>query len=141
MRGIRWGIIVMIALGMGMVRASATTAASTLPLNGTRWGVKVVPDTQATERGEKPFTDILIFKDGKVTMSACVKYGYAASPYTLSPAGEHWAFKTEQVSEKDGKTVWIGDITGNTIKGTLAWTKKSDGVAYYYTFEGKKAGK
>ena len=142
MRCVRGLMVVgVIALSVGVVRASATMLERPLPLEGTRWGVKVMPDVQARERGGKPFNDILIFKDGKVTMSACVKYGYTASPYTLSNLGGHWAFKTAQVSEKDGQTVWTGDITGNAIKGTMAWTKTSDGVVYYYTFEGKKAGK
>ncbi len=107
-------------------------------LEGTTWPVTVTPDELTKQKGEKPFEDTLIFKDGKVTMSACVKMGFAPSTYTASPIGDSWSFWTKQMSKDQGQTTWRAQLTGETIKGTMTW-KKQDGSSSRYIFEGKKA--
>jgi hypothetical protein len=101
--------------------------------------VKVTPDEAAMTKGEKIYDDVIIFDGGYVTMGACVKSGFDASKYTAGKSGEGWSFQTEQMSRKEGKTIWTADILGDAVKGKLVWTKK-DGTALSYTFEGKKAG-
>jgi len=91
----------------------------------------------AAQRGEKPFDDSLIFKDGRVTMSACVKMGFAPSLYTTIPAGSSWSFLTRQMSTAQGQTRWVATFTGEAVKGTMTWTKQ-DGTILHYTVEGKK---
>jgi len=107
-------------------------------LEGTSWTVKVTPDALAKKKGEKPFDDALIFANGTVTMTACVKVGFAPSGYTASRTGEAWLFKTEQTSKKEGQTVWFASLSGNAIKGTMTWTKP-DGTVLHYAVEGKNA--
>ncbi len=116
---------------------TATQSATVSPLEGTTWPVTVTPDELATRKGEKPFADTLMFKDGKVTMSACVKMGFAPSTYTTAPAGAGWSLWTQQTSKDQGQTTWQATLTGETIKGTMVW-KKSDGSLLHYAFEGKK---
>ncbi len=108
------------------------------PLEGTTWPVTVTPDELTKQAGEKPFEDTLIFKDGKVTMSACVKMGFAPSLYTALPVGDGWSFRTQQVSADQGQTAWRAQLTGEAITGTLTW-KKQNGNSFRYTFAGKKA--
>ena len=120
--------------------AASTHAAVSSPLEGTTWPVIVTPDAMAAQKGEKPFDDSLIFKDGKVTMSACVKMGFAPSAYTTIPAGSSWSFTTRQVSPGQGTTRWMATFAGEAVKGTMTWTKQ-DGTALHYTFDGKKATK
>ena len=120
------------------INEATATQPATSPLEGTSWPVTVTPDAMAAQKGEKPFDDTLIFKDGLVTMSACVKIGFAASSYALRPAGETWLFTTQQLSKDQGTTHWEATFTGETVKGTLLWTKL-DGTSLHYTFEGKKA--
>ena len=119
---------------------AATQTAPASPLDGTAWAVKVTPDEAAMKKGEKVFDDVIVFQSGRVAMSECVKVGFKSSSYTAEKAGDGWAFNTQQMSEKEGKTAWTGDIKGDTIKGRLVWTKK-DGTVFNYTFEGKKGGK
>ncbi len=107
-------------------------------LEGTSWTVKVTPDALAKKKGEKSFDDTLIFANGTVTMTACVKAGFAPSGYTASRAGEVWLFKTEQTSKKEGQTVWFASLSGSAIKGTMTWTKP-DGTILHYAVEGKNA--
>jgi len=101
--------------------------------------VKVTPDAIAAQKGEKPFDDSFIFKDGKVTMSACVKMGFAPSSYTTIPAaGGAWSLATRQVSTDQSTTRWMATFTGEAVKGTMVWMKK-DGTTLHYSVEGKKA--
>ncbi len=140
-----WVVVVLIVCGGGAAARAAEPGGAakqqaTSPLEGTIWSVKVTPDAIATQNGEKPFDDSLIFKDGRITMSACAKMGFAPSSYTALPAGAVQSFTTHQMSLDQGTTRWTGTFTGETVKGTMVWTKKN-GAALHYSFEGKNAAK
>ncbi len=130
----RVGVGIVMCAVMGTLNAAAASSG----LEGTTWKVRVIPDQAAAKQGEKPFNDALIFQDGKVTMSACVKSGFAASAYTASSSNKGWDFKTQQASKKAGQTVWTATITGHTIKGAMVWTK-NNGTVLHYAVEGKQA--
>lgn len=112
-------------------------AAPASSLDGTTWPVKLIPDAAAAQKGEKSFDDELAFKNGQVAMSACIKAGFAPSSYTLAPSGSAWSFETRQISKKQEKTDWRGLVSGDSIKGTMVWTK-ADGTIIHYNYEGKK---
>jgi hypothetical protein len=116
----------------GMVSAAGAA------LDGTRWSVTVTPDTAAKKAGEKPSKDTLIFKDGQLTSTACVKYGFAPSAYTATGTSTKASFQAEQTSAKEGKTSWSGHATEGTITGTMTWTKQN-GQTLQYTFSGKRS--
>lgn len=111
--------------------------ATASPLEGSRWQVKVSPDEAATEKGEHPFDDTIVFQGGKVSMSECVKVGFEATPYSVTKSGTGWSFRTEQFAAKLGTTVWTAEIEGSTIRGKLVSTK-NDGNILVYSFDGKK---
>ena len=119
---------------------AASQTAPALPLDGTTWSVRVTPDEAATKKGDAPFDDILVFNNGHVAMSECLKYGFKASKYSAEKTQDGWTVSTEQVSEKAGKSVWDMAISGDVLKGTLVSTKL-DGTVLKYAVEGKKAGK
>lgn len=106
-------------------------------LDGSKWTIKVVPDAESAEKGEKEFEDELVFAGGKVTMAACVSYGFEASVYRVEIKDGAPRWKTEQVSEREGTARWIGKVDGDSVTGKLRWTKK-DGTELKYTFAGKK---
>ena len=108
------------------------------PLDGTKWKIRGMPDETARRMGEKPSRDTLMFKEGHMTSTACVKYGFKASPYTASQSGTASSLNTEQVSPKHGTMTWAGQVQGEAITGTMVWTK-TDGTRLQYTFEGRKA--
>lgn len=143
-------VIGAIVVGAALVSASAvgyclssdggqasTQVAAASSIEGTKWPVKVTPDAATAQKGEKAFDDELAFKDGQVTMSACVKAGFAPSSYSLAPSGSAWSFETSQTSKGQGKTNWTGLVSGDAIKGTMVWTK-TDGTTLRYNYEGKK---
>ena len=128
------------SLWSGPVQAKSQMASSA-SLEGSKWSVTITPDAAAVKQGQKPSKDTLIFKAGKLTSTACVKYGFLASPYTSAAAQTGaWSFTTEQTSPKEGKMSWMGEASGNLVKGTMTWTK-GDGSVLNYTFEGKKKAK
>ena len=130
-----------VMLGLLVCSLGATqvlAATHTGPLNGTKWKIRGMPDEAAKRVGEKPSKDTLIFKEGNMTSTACVRYGFKVSPYTASQSGTAWSLNTEQVSPKHGKMTWAGQVNGEAITGTMVWTKK-DGTMLHYTFEGTKA--
>ena len=145
MRKVLTGLV----LGMGIIGfgfsassdqtpPTTTVSSASASLDGSTWPVKLTPDAAAAKAGEKAFDDELAFNNGQVTMSACVKSGFAPSSYSASVAGTTWSFDTKQASADQGETNWTGIISGDSIKGTMIWTKK-DGSTLHYDYEGKKA--
>ena len=134
MRMNRWmlvGILVGLCVSPGMVHAAT-------PLDGTKWQITITPDAAAKKAGEKTSKDTLIFKDGQMTSTACVKYGFAHSAYTAAGTSTAPSFQAEQTSAKEGKMTWAGQVAGGTIGGMAVWTKKN-GQVLNSTFTGKKA--
>ncbi len=109
------------------------------PLDGSKWKVALIPTKETEAKGEKAFVDQLIFEDGKITSTACQKYGFTASAYSIDakPALVNW--KTEQTSTKQGmgKTQWSGSVQFNRIEGKMTW-HKADGTDLGYTFSGER---
>lgn len=134
MRKVLAVLVLAVALAsLGTIVHSATSA-----LDGSTWSVKLTPDASSAEKGEKPFKDDLAFENGQVTMSACAKSGFAPSGYSASTEGSAWSFDTKQISPDQGETAWTGNISGDSITGSMVWTKK-DGAIINYNYEGKKA--
>src|ERR1043165_5848010 len=94
------------------------------PLDGTHWTIKVTPDDAAMRAGEKTFDDTLDFAAGRVSMSECLKQGFAASPYTAAKTSDGYSFKTVQTSAGQGRSAWQGETHGNSVTGTMTWTKE-----------------
>lgn len=106
-------------------------------LDGTSWKVEVEPDSMAKDKGEKQFDETLTFADGSVTLSA-PKVGFAASPYTVTKAGEKdFTFKAERDSVGEGQSVWTGTVHGKSLEGKMIFTK-NDGTVLTYNFHGSK---
>ena len=128
--------ILLVAGALLLVAASSRTGS----LDGTSWTTEVVPDAEAVSKGENMFKDTLVFADGKFTSTACLAYGFKASPYVADAAGGVSKWKSEQTSEKEGSTTWTGEAKGIKITGDLAW-KKKDGTTLHYVFIGKKTSR
>ena len=126
----------LLVCSLGATQVWATSQAGSL--DGTKWKIRGMPDEAAKRMGEKPSKDTLIFKEGNMTSTACVRYGFKASAYTASQSGTAWSVNTEQISPKYGKMTWTGQVNGEAITGTMVWTK-TDGTRLHYAFEGTKA--
>ncbi len=129
-----------LALLVGAILAFAPSAGAkdeVLSLDGTTYKVAVKPDDQAMKLGGKEFDDELIFKNGKLTSSACIPHGFQASPYTVRRSGDKLVFECVQTSTSSGKNEWKGQVDGDRITGTVIMNKQ-DGKVLHYHFSGKK---
>lgn len=89
-----------------------------------------------TSGGKAEPPEILSFKGQTVESSECLKYGFVASNYSCTEAGDgSLSFETTMLSTVEGKMVWKGSITENQATGTVLWTKEGQ-ADINYTFEG-----
>lgn len=88
-----------------------------------------------TEEGKAGDKDDLIFAKGTFDSVGCRHYGFTLAPYKTENAGDAVEFEATANSPKEGTNVWKGTITGDTIKGTMVWTK--GGKSVNHTFSGK----
>src|SRR5574341_1015822 len=124
--------VLLVALILVSTQAQAKSAASAE--KGT-WEVKVMPDDEASAKGEKESDDTLTFMKGKFHSTGCDPYGFGPAAYKMD--GNTWMSDTE--SKTDGRLHWHGEVSGDTINGRMTWTKP-DGTVLNYTFEGHRAG-
>ena len=68
--------------------------------------------------------DIITFKDGKFHSSLCDQYGYGKANYKAIAQGDAIVFEVETQSEKDGRLVWKGSVTGDQIEGNFTHYRK-----------------
>ncbi len=131
----RCGIMLAVAMAVG-AGAAESREAQLSPLDGTRWAITMTPDEAAEQAGEKPSDDILMFEEGRMVSSECMRYGFETSPYSGEQVDGQITFETEQESRKEGTMQWSGQATDKAIKGTVVW-KKRKGKPLNYQFEGK----
>ena len=82
--------------------------------------------------GEKPpLGDQLMFSNGKFSSAVCKRYNFAEAPYWVRVEGDQVHFLAELTSPTDGKMVWKGTVRGDTLEGTMRWTKER----WYWTID------
>jgi hypothetical protein len=130
----------MVILALALVPAASLAAgkakgkAPRPPEEGT-WKVKVVPDAEASAKGESEFDDTLILGKGKFKSTAWVPYGFPEVPYRT----EAGTVMAEMSSAKEGSGHWHAEVSGDAITGKMTWTK-ADGTVMHYSFTGMRAG-
>ena len=107
-------------------------------LDGTQWKLKVVPDKQTADKAETEFADTVSFTDGSFSSSALSAKGFKPARYRGDFEEKEAEFEAEQVSATEGVIIWMGEIRGDHIAGSLQW-KKKDGANLQFNFTGTKA--
>ena len=100
-------------------------------LDGHQYKAGIVRATSAEEGEKKPLGDLLMFSGGKFSSAVCKRYNFAEAPYWIRIEGDQVHFLAELTSPTDGKMVWKGTIQGDTLEGTMRWTKKR----WYWTVD------
>ena len=79
------------------------------------------------ESGEKGQTksdpEQIDFKAGTFHSKACDAYAFGSAPYKATTTGGVTTFEATTTSAKEGKIVWKGTVKGDTLDGTLRWSK------------------
>lgn len=111
---------------------SIAAAPGTMPtLDGRQYKAGIVRATSTEEGEKKPLGDLLMFNGGKFSSAVCKRYNFAEAPYWIRIEGDRVHFLAELTSPTDGKMVWKGTIRGDTLEGTMRWTKKR----WYWTVD------
>jgi hypothetical protein len=101
------------------------------PLDGRLFRAGIVREDADDEGKKRPLEDRLLFKDGKFSSAVCKRYNFTAAPYWVRTEGDRVHFLAELASPTDGTMVWKGSIRGDTLEGTMRWTKKR----WYWTID------
>jgi hypothetical protein len=90
-----------------------------------------------TEKGKaKSDSDAFQFANGKFHSNGCDPYGFRPSAYKAKQTGDDWTFTSECTSPKEGSMSWKGTVSGDTLEGTVVWTKPGQ-QPIEYTFSAK----
>lgn len=82
------------------------------------------------EKGDK---DMLIFKNGTFTSSACAKYGFHASPYKAEKSDDgKIAFTVNATNEAGEQMSWSGYIDNGKVEATAVHQSESGKTEYWY---------
>jgi hypothetical protein len=88
------------------------------------------------ETGEKGKTkgdaETFVFKGQTFDPLDCHKYGFSAAPYTSKEEGGRIRFEAETKSAKEGSMRWKGIVQGETLAGTMIWTKAGQAPITYW---------
>jgi hypothetical protein len=89
------------------------------------------------EKGKaKGNPETFVFKDKTFDPLDCHRYGFSAAPYTTREEGGRVRFEAETKSDKEGSMRWQGAVQGDTLAGTMVWTKAGQKPIEYW-FKGK----
>lgn len=107
-------------------------------LTGQEWTVYL---SLANGRRPKDSTDVLTFKEGKVSSKNLVAEGYPESNYTLSVTGDGVAvWETMQVNEKVGLAFLRGELHGTMMRGAISMQpQKGEKSTLYFSSEAPAA--
>ena len=105
--------------------------ASVALLDGRQFNAGIV-QADAEEDGTKPpLVDQLMFSNGKFSSAVCKRYNFTEAPYWVRVEGDQVHFLAELTSPTDGRMVWKGTVRGDTLEGTMRWTKER----WYWTID------
>jgi hypothetical protein len=93
------------------------------PLDGRQFNVHIVRDGANKDGKNRGLGDQLMFNHGKFSSAICKKFNFAEAPYWVRMEGDQVYFLAELTSPTDGTMRWKGAIRGDTLVGTMRWTK------------------
>ena len=112
------------------IAASEVSLQNHAPLDGRVFSASIVRG-QVDDGKNRPLVDTLIFRDGTFSSVICENYNFSAAPYSTWTDGGATHFEVELTSPTDGRMLWRGRVSGDTLEGTMRWTKKR----WYWTVD------
>jgi hypothetical protein len=73
--------------------------------------------------------DVVRFADGLMSTALCIRFGFKPAPYTVRAEGTKIHFRSEMISETQGKLVFTGHIEGDRLVAKAEWEQ----VRWYWT--------
>jgi hypothetical protein len=85
--------------------------------------------------------DVVKFKDGLMSTALCIKFGFKPAPYSVRVDGARVYFRSDMISETQGKLSFDGHIDGDQLVAKATWEQRR----WYWTvnvvlwFDGRQA--
>jgi len=103
-------------------------------LEGSSWDVRV----RARSLFAFPRKDTLVFERGRFISSTYLSSGYLPGGYSAEDGlGKTSRFSASLIREDGSSVDWVGEITGDKMKGTVVWQKRN-GARRRYSFKGRR---
>jgi hypothetical protein len=139
------GLLLMLLLGIvvsnGNGRAAASDTALSVPIPEDLQQISRPIDqlmegrVYAADFGQKDKEasgkDVVSFKDGKMATALCVRFGFMPAPYSVRVEGSKLHFRSEMVSDKQGKMIFTGYVEGDKLIAKAEWTQ----ARWYWDFD------
>jgi hypothetical protein len=139
-----WIVIVILAIASfsaspAFSQSGTVSTDSTIPkaaangglLDGRQFKAGIIRADAENDGKQPTLGDELIFSNGKFSSAVCKRYNFAEAPYWVRVEGDQVHFLAELTSPTDGKMVWKGTVRGDTLEGTMRWTKER----WYWTID------
>jgi hypothetical protein len=68
--------------------------------------------------------DVVRFADGLMSTALCIRFGFKPAPYTVRVEGSKVHFRSEMISETQGKLVFNGHIEGDRLVAKAEWAQE-----------------
>jgi len=81
--------------------------------------------------------EIITFRNGRFSSSACKPYGYGDGAYKTSAAEDGLAFEALTESPQYGTLLWRGVVRGSRLDGTLTMMKEGKPAAEKWVIAGE----
>ena len=75
--------------------------------------------------------DVVQFADGLMSSALCIRFGFKPAPYSVRVEGSKIHFRSEMISEAQGKLVFNGYIEGDHLVARAEWAQ----VRWYWTVD------
>ena len=111
--------------------ATPPTAVKPYSLDGQKFKVRIVRDSNSDGNKKRGLGDILSFKNGNFSSQICRRYNFEDAPYWIRVEGNKTHFLVELKSPTDGTMRWQGTIHGNILEGTMRWRRER----WYWTID------
>lgn len=112
----------------GILACTAQNPASNVSLDGRTFQIETYTG------GKLEGAEMMTFRNGMAENDECTKWGFGSGAYTSDNKGN---FKYTLTSEQEDKMDWEGQVTGNSVSGTMVWVKAGQ-ADIHYTFKGKE---
>jgi hypothetical protein len=67
--------------------------------------------------------DVVRFSDGLMSTALCIRFGFKPAPYTVRVDGSQFHFRSEMISETQGKLVFNGYIDSDRLFAKAEWAQ------------------
>jgi hypothetical protein len=131
------GLLIAFQVSIICLIFSCSAAAKEGPLlDGKSFTVITMPNGNPAEAA----LETISFATGNFDNDNCHLWGFGNGAYSATEAGDSITFTATTTSAKEGTMAWKGTVKGNSLNGTMTWSKQGqDDLAYTFSSDNIEA--